>query len=399
MTRANVYAVVAFLSSSRALGPAFCGTCFNGGAPPMDANELSIKCLDAGATVAAVTFASYGTATGACPAFVRGACDAANSSAIVSAACLGAASCTIWPNTTTFGDPCYGSAKSLDVVLACSSGAGSATCSAGPPPTPLANFSASVAVDFSRVTATVRAVPSLQVVSQARLWRGSAAHDGAFATLAAIAPRRARFVPWIPYAAYGVGELMPPSGAALCAPQSWVGGQTAPVTLDCGVGGGTIASIDFASFGRPTGNCGAYAAAPTCDAPGARGVVEALCVGKAVCSIPTAPGGAFGTPCGGATWLAPPAEGAYAPDQGGIVYRASDLAGGAALAAHATHPVPAAVTVRGGAGRKRGEASRSTATRRARRLTCVSFVCSVLVVGWADVLLEVVRAEFAGGCG
>jgi hypothetical protein len=49
----------------------------------------------------------------------------------------------------------------------------------------------------------------------------------------------------------------------------------------------------------------------------------------------------------GATWLAPTAEGAYAPDQGGIVYRASDLPG--PLGAHALHPVPAAVTLRGAA--------------------------------------------------
>jgi hypothetical protein len=76
------------------------------------------------------------------------------------------------------------------------------------------------------------------------------------------------------------------------------------VTLDCGPGGGAIAAVDFASFGRPTGNCGAYAAAPACDAPGAKAVVEALCLGKAACVVPTAPGGAFGTPCAGDTWLA-----------------------------------------------------------------------------------------------
>jgi hypothetical protein len=49
----------------------------------------------------------------------------------------------------------------------------------------------------------------------------------------------------------------------------------------------------------------------------------------------------------GATWLAPTSEGAYAPDQGGIVYRAADLP--APLGAHALHPVPAAVTLRGAA--------------------------------------------------
>lgn len=46
----------------------------------------------------------------------------------------------------------------------------------------------------------------------------------------------------------------------------------------------------------------------------------------------------------GSTWLAPTVEGAYAPDQGGIIYRAIDLPG--PLGGHALHPVPAALTLR-----------------------------------------------------
>ena len=46
----------------------------------------------------------------------------------------------------------------------------------------------------------------------------------------------------------------------------------------------------------------------------------------------------------GATWMAPTVEGSYAPDQGGIIYRASDLPG--PLGGHALHPVPAALTLR-----------------------------------------------------
>ena len=48
----------------------------------------------------------------------------------------------------------------------------------------------------------------------------------------------------------------------------------------------------------------------------------------------------------GSTWLAPTIEGAYSPDQGGIVYRASDLPN--PLGGHAIHPVPAALTLRTG---------------------------------------------------
>jgi hypothetical protein len=168
--------------------------------------RLTLSCADAGATLA-VSFAAYGTPTGACPAFARGACDAAGAAAAVRAACDNRSSCVVFPNTTSFGDPCFGTAKLLAVVASCSSGAGAAACSDGPPPAPQGNFTAAVSVDFSRATATVRAVPSVQVVSQARLWRGAPTHDAAFATLAALGARRARFVPWVPYAAYGVGEL------------------------------------------------------------------------------------------------------------------------------------------------------------------------------------------------
>lgn len=60
-----------------------------------------------GATVTAVAFASFGTASGSCASgFTAGACNAANSTQIVSSACLGQNSCTINVADTLFGDPC-----------------------------------------------------------------------------------------------------------------------------------------------------------------------------------------------------------------------------------------------------------------------------------------------------
>ena len=283
-------------------GPPFCGTCANGGPPPMQANAFTARCTDAAATISSIIFASYGTPTGVCPSFSRGTCDASNSSAVVSAACLGKSSCTVYPNTTTFGDPCYGTAKVLSAVFTCSSGAGVTSCDVPPAP-PLANFSAAVSIDFGHSVASVLAQPSVQVVSQSRLWRDSPVHNQSFATLRALGVQMARFVPWIPYAAYGVAELMPPSGEFLCAPQSWKGGQSEPITLECGEGGGIISSVDFAGYGNPTGNCGAYVEG-SCSAADALSIVEGLCKGQPSCVVPTAPGGVFGTPCNGANWLA-----------------------------------------------------------------------------------------------
>ena len=67
---------------------------------------------------------------------------------------------------------------------------------------------------------------------------------------------------------------------------------TAPshVTLSCGAHGGRIERVAFASWGAPSGVCGgSWTAAPGCDAGTeiARHV-EAACVGRVQCSLPTA---------------------------------------------------------------------------------------------------------------
>lgn len=65
---------------------------------------VTFKCL--GGVFERVVFASFGTPSGACSGgFAKGKCDAANTSAIIAAACIGQASCTIDVSTTVFGDP------------------------------------------------------------------------------------------------------------------------------------------------------------------------------------------------------------------------------------------------------------------------------------------------------
>lgn len=65
--------------------------------------------------------------------------------------------------------------------------------------------------------------------------------------------------------------------------------------LSCGVGGGTIDSVRFASFGRPIGACGGFGLDSGCHAD-AVAVVEKLCKGRATCTIP-ATVDALGVPC------------------------------------------------------------------------------------------------------
>ena len=157
---------------------------------------LSLRC-GAGATIDSIVFSSYGTPSGVCPSWARGSCDAANSTSVLKAACLGQPSCQVWPNTTTFGDPCFGTAKTLAVALTCSSGSGEAQCGTTPAPAE-SNFSATVDVEWATVTARVAVEPSLQVVSHHYLWRDSPIYAQSWATLKQLGARNVRFVPWLP---------------------------------------------------------------------------------------------------------------------------------------------------------------------------------------------------------
>jgi Galactose binding lectin domain len=61
--------------------------------------------------------------------------------------------------------------------------------------------------------------------------------------------------------------------------------------------GKTITSIDFASYGSPTGTCGNFVAGD-CNATTSRSVVEAACLGQNSCSV-LADNSVFGDPCVG----------------------------------------------------------------------------------------------------
>lgn len=69
---------------------------------------------------------------------------------------------------------------------------------------------ARVAVDWAHPSGTLRTVPTLQVVSNPWLRRGSPIHDPAFAALRELKADYVRFVPWFPYPRLAVPELRPP---------------------------------------------------------------------------------------------------------------------------------------------------------------------------------------------
>ena len=79
----------------------------------------------AAGVISDIVFADYGTPSGSCGSWaVNASCSANCSEAVVRAACVGKASCSINTDTPTFGDPCFGVSKRLVVQAACSAGGG-----------------------------------------------------------------------------------------------------------------------------------------------------------------------------------------------------------------------------------------------------------------------------------
>ena len=92
-----------------------------------------VTCEGTNNTIASIVFSSYGAPTGSCSSgFARSpTCDAANSTAIAAAACVGRRACSLPALNSAYGDPCLGTPKRLAVQV---------TCAAPPPPPSRAAF-------------------------------------------------------------------------------------------------------------------------------------------------------------------------------------------------------------------------------------------------------------------
>ena len=88
-------------------------------------SSATVTCPNGG-LIEAVEFVSFGTPSGTCGSFSKGSCDDSGNSSgnneereIASTDCYGLNTCTIPVNTTTFGDPCTGTTKTLDLQVEC----------------------------------------------------------------------------------------------------------------------------------------------------------------------------------------------------------------------------------------------------------------------------------------
>src|ERR1700731_2271952 len=85
-----------------------------------------------------------------------------------------------------------------------------------------------IAVHWDKILHESRTTPTLQVVVNPPLRRGTAVHDNAFQALHDLAADFVRYVPWLPYPRLGVGELESPKDGKT----SWDFSLIDPMTID-----------------------------------------------------------------------------------------------------------------------------------------------------------------------
>ena len=87
---------------------------------------------------------------------------------------------------------------------------------------------ANLTVRWDKVTRVSKTTPTLQVVVNPPLRRGTAIHDGAWRSLQDLQADYVRYVPWLPYPRLGVAELEPPKDGRT----SWDFSLIDPMTID-----------------------------------------------------------------------------------------------------------------------------------------------------------------------
>jgi hypothetical protein len=85
-----------------------------------------------------------------------------------------------------------------------------------------------VSADWNKTVSVSRTTPTLQVVVNPPLRRGTPVHDNAFQSLRDLGADYVRYVPWLPYPRLGVAELEAPTGGKT----SWDFSLIDPMTID-----------------------------------------------------------------------------------------------------------------------------------------------------------------------
>ncbi|MCX6251766.1 MAG: DUF2341 domain-containing protein [Bacteroidetes bacterium] len=81
-----------------------------------DEDNVLVLTAPAGTVFVCVNFSSFGNPPGSCPDFTIGSCHASTSQSFAESQMLGENEVIFWATTSTFGDPCTGSPKWLDII-------------------------------------------------------------------------------------------------------------------------------------------------------------------------------------------------------------------------------------------------------------------------------------------
>jgi len=242
-----------------------------------EGNDLVLSCGENGGYIHDIVFASYGTPEGMCGNYNHGSCHAQASRDVIANSCVGRTECVIKSENALFGDPCFGTFKTLSVQYVC---------------TEASQFSLAVTIPVGTV-GTVHvsklATSNTQITeSQGVVWSQGRFVSGVSGVLSALDK--------IDHVSFSIGSgsykftVTGQAGVPACA--------TAPENGDlnilCPIGK-TVKMVNFASFGTPTGSCGNFAYGK-CNAGSSKYMVQQMCKGQNSCSIP-ATDASFGDPC------------------------------------------------------------------------------------------------------
>jgi hypothetical protein len=281
-------------SSSPSSRPSICAT----------VNEGSVATISCPSStfVGAINFASYGTPTGSCGAFSNGSCDSINSMPVVKNACLSKATCTVDALSYVFGyDPCFGTPKRLYIqavcnpipftlcatvaensvaTISCPSGTVMRTIDFASYGTPTGSCGA-----FSIVVSCVSRY-SMSVVMDACLNKETCTVSAQNSVFGDPCPNTLKRL--------YIQATCAPAPIIVCASVA----EYYMAFISC-PSGTVVRNINFASYGTPTGSCGAFSKG-SCDSTNSMSVVTNACLNKGNCVV-FALNEYFGDPCPGTT--------------------------------------------------------------------------------------------------
>ena len=141
-------------------------------------------------------------------------------------------------------------------------------------------------VNYTNTLYTLKTSPTFQIVLSPLLTQVSPIYDNVYKMLSNLSDvKYVRYSSWYPYPHYGLPQLYPPSSKYLCTHLNGdANNNNWTTSIEC-PDNSSIKSIDFVSWGNPTGSCGDFKIGD-CNSNNALNVTKELCLNKHSCSIP-----------------------------------------------------------------------------------------------------------------